>query len=256
MKTMNTAILDELVALSRHLALPENDYVILAEGNTSARADEHRFWVKASGRVMADIGPDGFVQVRFDPILALLDGPPLDDAGIRAALTAAKVAADARAHPSVETVLHALCLQLPGVRFVGHTHPTAINAITCSAVFAQALSGRLFPDEIVVCGVAPLLVPYVDPGLPLARAVRDGLRTYLDTYGEPPKTIYMQNHGFIALGATAAQVANITAMATKAARILIGAYSLGGPNFLTPEHVARIHTRPDELYRRQQLGVV
>lgn len=256
MKTMNTAILDELVALSRHLALPENDYVILAEGNTSARADEHSFWVKASGRPMADIGPEGFVQVRFDPILALLDGPPLDDAGIRAALAAAKVDPTAKAHPSVETVLHALCLQLPGVRFVGHTHPTAINAITCSAAFPQALSGRLFPDEIVVCGVAPLLVPYVDPGLPLARAVRDGLQVYLDAHGEPPKTIYMQNHGFIALGATAAQVVNITAMAAKAARILIGAYSLGGPHFLTPQHVARIHTRPDELYRRQQLGVV
>ncbi len=253
MKGMNMTILDELVALSRYLALPENDCVILAEGNTSARADAHSFWVKASGRAMAGIGPDGFVRVRFDPILALLDGPPLDDAGVRTALAAARIEPHAGGHPSVETVLHAVCLQLPGVHFVGHTHPTAINAITCSHAFAQALAGRLFPDEIVVCGVAPMLVPYVDPGLPLALAVRDGLRRYLDTYGEPPKSIYLQNHGFVALAATATQVANITAMTVKAARILIGTYSLGGPHFLAPEHVNRVHTRPDELYRRQQL---
>ena len=64
----------------------------------------------------------------------------------------------------------------------------------------------------------------------------------------------MQNHGFIALAPTARQVENITAMAVKAARVLVGAYSLGGPNFMTPQHVARIHTRPDEHYRQRQLG--
>lgn len=48
----------------------------------------------------------------------------------------------------------------------GHYHPTEtisdkISAtLTCSAVFETALSGRLFPDEIVVCGPAPVLVPY------------------------------------------------------------------------------------------------
>jgi len=49
-------------------------------------------------------------------------------------------------------MFHALALQLDGVNFVGHTHPTAINALTCSVGFEQAVSGRLFPDEIVICG--------------------------------------------------------------------------------------------------------
>ncbi len=248
------SILTELVELSNRLAAPANDYVILAEGNTSARVDDQTFWVKASGREMHGIGPEGFVQVHFDRALAVLDSADLSDAAVKEALTAAKVDPAAPGHPSVETFLHALCLQLPGVNFVGHTHPTAVNAITCSTSFASALNGRLFPDEIVVLGVAPVLVPYVDPGLPLARAVRDAIHAFIETHGERPKAIYMQNHGFIALGSISRQVENITAMAVKLARVLIGAYSLGGPNFMTPQNVARIHTRPDEHYRQRQLG--
>jgi rhamnose utilization protein RhaD (predicted bifunctional aldolase and dehydrogenase) len=126
--------------------------------------------------------------------------------------------------------------------------------VTCSAVFEAAIAGRLFPDEIVVCGPSPMVVPYVDPGLPLAREIRRRLNLYLDAYGEPPKTILMQNHGFIALAATAQQVENITAMAVKTARILVGTYALGGPHFMTPEAVNRIHTRPDEHYRQRVIG--
>jgi hypothetical protein len=43
-------------------------------------------------------------------------------------------------------------------------------------------------------------------------------------------------------------------MYVKTARVIIGAYALGGPHFMSPEAVARIHTRPDELYRRQEWG--
>ncbi len=247
-------ILTQLITLSNNLGQPANDYVILGEGNTSVRVDDTSFFVKASGTEMRTIGPAGFVQVRFEPILALLDGPDLSDEAVKQALIEAKVDPQAQGHPSVETALHALCLQLPGVNFVGHTHPTAINRLTCSAAFETAISGRLFPDEIVVCGPAPVIIPYTDPGLPLAREVRQRINAYLDTYGERPKTILMQNHGFIALAGTAQQVENITAMAVKAARILVGAYALGGPRFMSPEAVRRIHTRPDEHYRQRIIG--
>ena len=244
----------QLVAMSKNLGNPALDYAILGEGNTSARADADTFWVKASGVELRTIEADGFVRVRFDRTLALLDQDDLDDVGVKQGLSQAKADSAVTAHPSVETVLHALALQLAGVNFVGHTHPTAINALTCSAAFETAVSGRLFPDEIVICGPAPLIIPYIDPGLPLARATRDLMNQYLDQYQEVPKVILMQNHGLIALGRTAQQVEIITAMAVKAARILLGTYALGGPHFLTPQNVARIHTRPDELYRRQQLG--
>jgi rhamnose utilization protein RhaD (predicted bifunctional aldolase and dehydrogenase) len=251
---MQTTTLTQLVGLTRILGDPANDYAILGEGNTSARASDATFWVKASGSEMRTIDDAGFVEVRFDRVLAMLDAPALSDMEIKQALTEAKVNAAASAHPSVETVLHAIGLQLEGVNFIGHTHPTAVNAITCSVGFEAAFAGRLFPDEIVVCGPAPVLVPYVDPGPPLAREVRARIEAFLDTYGEAPKVIHVQNHGMIALGRTAQQVANITAMAVKAARILAGTYAMGGPRFMTPQAVARIHTRPDEHYRQKVIA--
>ncbi len=251
---MKENVLEQLLKLSRNLGDPANDYVILAEGNTSARVDDETFWVKASGTQLRTMDYPDFVQVRFAPALALLEADNLDDQGVKDGLNAAKVDPNVTVHPSVETILHALALQLDGVNFVGHTHPTAINALTCSVGFEQAVSGRLFPDEIVICGPAPVVVPYTDPGLPLARKVRDLIDQYLDAYQEIPKAIHMQNHGFIALGRTAEQVENITAMAVKTARILLGTYVAGGPHFLSDHDVTRIHTRPDEHYRRKLLG--
>jgi rhamnose utilization protein RhaD (predicted bifunctional aldolase and dehydrogenase) len=244
-------ILAQLVTLSRHLGDPALDYVILGEGNTSARIDADTFWVKASGAELRAIEASGFVQVRFDGVLSLLEAGALTDAQVKAGLEAARADPEATARPSVETVLHAAILQLEGIHFVGHTHPTAVNAVLCSQKAEEAIAGRLFPDEIVYCGPAPLYLPYTDPGIPLARAVRDAVDPYLDAYGEAPKVILMQNHGLIALGQTASEVETITAMAVKAARVLLGAYALGGPHFLSPEAAARIHTRPDEGYRRQ-----
>jgi len=99
-----------------------------------------------------------------------------------------------------------------------------------------------------------VVVPYTDPGLPLARKVGEMIERYLDRYGEAPKVILMQNHGVIALGRTPQQVENITAMIVKTARVLLGTYAFGGPRFLSEHDVQRIHTRPDELYRRKLLG--
>jgi rhamnose utilization protein RhaD (predicted bifunctional aldolase and dehydrogenase) len=246
-------ILDQLVAMSNNLGQPELDYAILGEGNTSARADAGSFWVKASGYELRTIGRNGFVRVSMAKALAILDVPQLTDQALKQLLTDARMDTQG-AYPSVETVLHAIALGLDGVNFVGHTHPTAVNVVACSAAFETATIGRIFPDEVVACGPASVLVPYVDPGVPLARMVKERIDQYLDEYGEVPRVILMQNHGLIALGRTAQQVENITAMAVKAARILSGTYALGGPHFLSPKAVARIHTRPDELLRRKVIG--
>jgi rhamnose utilization protein RhaD (predicted bifunctional aldolase and dehydrogenase) len=253
---MQDDILSQLITMSHNLGDPALDYAILSEGNTSARADADTFWVKASGTELRTIDQAGFVRVSFERSLAILNATDLTDEQVKQRLNQAKSepSPDNGAHPSVETVLHAICLSLEGVNFIGHTHPTAINALTCSAAFETAVSGRLFPDEIVICGPAPVVVPYTDPGVPLARRVRDLINQYLDEYYEVPKVILMQNHGLIALGRSAQQVENITAMAVKTARVLLGTYALGGPHFMPPQAVDRIHTRPDELYRRKLLG--
>jgi rhamnose utilization protein RhaD (predicted bifunctional aldolase and dehydrogenase) len=250
---MTQEILSKLITLSNNLGRPENDYAILGEGNTSARADDKTFYVKNSGSQLRTITEAGFVQVYFERVLQLLDCGELSDQDVRKGLKAAMVDQNSTSYPSVETLLHALCLNLDGVNFVGHTHASAVNSLTCSVNFESAFAGRLFPDEIVVCGPAPMLIPYTDPGVPLARKVRDQLRVYQDQYGENPKVIILQNHGVIALGRVPEQVENVMAMEVKVARILLGTYAAGGPNFMSHEAVNRIHTRPDEAYRKQQL---
>ncbi len=246
-------ILDRLIGMSRRLGDPANDYVILGEGNTSAKLDDGTFWVKASGTQLATADRGHFVRIDAKKALSFLDADAPDDEQVKQSLRDARVDPSAKTMPSVETFLHAVCLDIENVNFVGHTHPTAINFITCSRAFDEALAGRLFPDEIVICGANPLLVPYIDPGLPLARELHRRLIEFRETRATHPKAIYLQNHGFIALGATEKQVEDITQMAVKAACILAGTYQLGGPRFLRPEHISRIETRPDEHYRQRIL---
>jgi rhamnose utilization protein RhaD (predicted bifunctional aldolase and dehydrogenase) len=246
--------LDELVDLSNRLGEPANDYAILGEGNTSVLEDDGTFWVKSSGTQLRTITGAGFVRVDLERALAMLTTPDMADTAVHRALIAAKVDPTPDPLPSVETVVHAVCLGMPGVQFVGHTHPIAVNSITCSQSWRELLSGRIFPDEVVVCGPAPALVEYVDPGLRLAVEVGRALESHLAAHGSPPKTVYLQNHGLIALGATPREVENITAMAVKSARILLGTLAAGGPNFLPPSQIERLHSRTDEHYRQRIIG--
>lgn len=244
--------LEKLVYMSRELGRPEWDCVILGEGNTSAKIDEQTFWVKASGTQLPDIKPEHFVKVRFDGVMPLLERERPTDEEIKQVLQEA-MAEPSELRPSVETVMHALLLSLPDVNFVGHTHPTPVNAVLCSKMAEEAIKGRLFPDEIVCCGPEPVWVPWTEPGPPLAREIRDRVNAYIERNGFRPKTILLQNHGLVALGSTVQEVLSVTAMCVKTFRVLLGTYALGGPNFLAPEMVGRLWTRPDEVYRHKLL---
>lgn len=245
--------LRQLAALSRELGNPDQDYAILAEGNTSTRIDADRFLVKASGSSLAEASPSSFVMMSFAAVSRMLDAPPATDAELTDALMGC-LAERTGLRPSTEAPLHALALSLGRARWVGHTHPSAVNAVLCSGEAKRAVEGALFPDQIVVCGPHPLLVPYTDPGIPLALEFRRRLLEHRERYGAPPKTVYLQNHGLIALGESAAEVLRIHAMAAKAARILLGALSAGGPVYLTPSEAERIEVRGDEEYRRRMLA--
>ena len=246
-------VLEELVQMSRRLGAPAADCVILGEGTTSALIDEESFWVKASGAELPGITAEGFARVRFAPLLRLFDSPDVSDDTVQRVFAEASLGREGQ-RASTEAVMHALLLRLDGVRFAAHTHPTVLAAVLCSRRVDEALGGRLFPDEVVCCGFAPAWVPYADPGVPLARRVAASVDEYSLNYGRWPQTIWLQNHGLVALGASAREAENVTAMSIKAARVLLGTYLMGGPHFLPQANVQRIHTRPDEVHRRHQLG--
>lgn len=244
-------VLQQLIDMSHRLGEEWRQIVILGEGNTSARTSDETFFVKASGTQLGTITENGFVEVYFQRVLDMFECETLSDEEIKQWLRTAMVDPEGPYLPSIETLFHAYLLSLPGVNFLGHTHPVSVNSVLCSKGWYDATQGRLFPDEIVCCGVAPAYVEYVDPGVPLARRIREVVEDYIREYEERPKAILMQNHGLIALGDSAKEVESITMMWDKTARVLAGTYLFGGPNYMSKAHVERIHTRPDELQRKK-----
>ena len=212
------------------------------------------FAVKASGCHLASLNETDVAVCETAKVLAILNQKSLKDEAIDQALLDSRVDAAAK-KPSVESMFHAWLLTLDGVNFVGHCHPLAANQILCSPRARDFAERRLFPDEVVCCGPASVFIPYVDPGLPLSREIRDRTSAFVQQHGVVPRLILLQNHGIIALGGTANAVLACILMATKAAAIFMGAAALGGPNFLIPQHVERITVRPDEAYRQRQLKI-
>lgn len=238
-----------LMALSHHLGEEWREYAIIGEGNTSARTAAGTMLIKASGSSLRTLEPGQIVEVDTDRVTAAVR-ESLDDAGTKRALGEARVDPNS-AWPSIETFFHALLYELTDAQFIGHTHPVAVNTVLCSQ-HAADVARHIMPDVIVVCGLHSVFVPYVDPGLALSREIAARTRAFIDTHGELPRTIYLQNHGLIALGGSVKQVQNITAMAVKNARVLAATYALGGPRFLDEVDNLRIETRPDEDVRRRQ----
>lgn len=243
---------DALVDLSRQLGAPSQDAAILGEGNTSVRV-QNAMLVKASGATLATAEPDDFVRLELPAALALIDDPRAGDDEVDALFS--QVAALEGRRPSVEALLHVVIYAATDARVIAHSHPTNVTAILCSQSAEKLVDGALFPDQIVVLGAHPLLVPYVDPGIALARHVRTQLAEHIARWGEAPRVIYLRNHGMFALGLTAAEVLGMTAMAQKSARVIIAASCAGGVVFMPPEEVARINSRPDEKYRRGLLSL-
>jgi rhamnose utilization protein RhaD (predicted bifunctional aldolase and dehydrogenase) len=244
--------IESLLTLSHELGAEHRNLAILGEGNTSAKLSAGTFLVKASGSCLATLDHDGVVECHFAPLLAMLDRTDITEQQIEDELLASRVDPAAR-KPSVEALFHAVLLSLDGIGWVGHTHPISVNQLLCTDRAVDFAERRLFPDQIVCCGLASLFIPYTDPGLQLARVIRDGVQSHIAAYGAPPRVILLENHGLIALGASPQAVQAATFMADKSAQIFAGAAALGGPNFMESGQAERIANRLDEHYRQRAL---
>jgi rhamnose utilization protein RhaD (predicted bifunctional aldolase and dehydrogenase) len=243
---------DALMKLSHELGREDRGWAILGEGNTSIRVDPETFLVKASGCNLGTLSTDDLVACRTLPLVSFLERKNASDQEVDAALYACRTDEHAK-KPSVETLFHAYLLSLPGIEFVGHTHAPAVNQILCSPRAKEFAQKRIFPDEVVCCGSESLYIPYTDPGLKLARAIRSGTSAYYKSNRIFPRVIVLQNHGIITIGATANSVLAAMMMAEKAASIWIGATLFGGPRFMSKAQVHRIASRRDEEVRKREM---
>ena len=191
-----------LVEITRHYG-QDPEYVLAGGGNTSFKTDD-RLFVKGSGHAMATIGPEGFVELdrrALDEVLDadLGDDPTERESRFKAGTLAARVRPELGQRPSVESLLHNL---LPG-RFVVHTHPTAVNAITC-CTDGEAIAKEVLGEDV-------LWVRYVDPGYTLARSLREAIRDYAGSRdGATPPVIVIQNHGLFVLGENTGEIVRRT----------------------------------------------
>jgi rhamnose utilization protein RhaD (predicted bifunctional aldolase and dehydrogenase) len=251
---MSQDALQSLLDLSHALGGERLRMAILGEGNTSLRLDDQTFAVKASGSNLASLQPTDLTTCRFDRLLPLLDATAATDTEIDNILFASRMS-EAAKKPSIEALFHAYLLTLPGVACVGHVHAIAVNQILCSPRARDYAERRACPDEIVMCGIESVFVPYAEPGLGLAQSIRREVQSFVQRTGRAPKIILLQNHGIIAVGPSPKAVLGSLLMAEKAAEIFVGAAALGGPVFLTAAQCERIAGRPDEHYRQKMLGL-
>jgi len=241
-----------LIELSREFG--QARWTILGEGNTSGRIDQKVFAVKSSGSSLGTLTEIELTHCYFDALLPVLDRKGVSEQEIEEILLNSRVRPTAL-KPSVETFFHAYLLTIPGVNYVGHTHPVPVNQILCSGLGNLFAQERRFPDEVVCCGPASLLIPYDDPGLALAVRIRRDLQNFERAHRKKPKVILLGNHGVITIGQTADAVRVAMAMTVKAAEIFVGAHSLGGTISMPASEVNRIENRLDEEYRRKMLSL-
>jgi rhamnose utilization protein RhaD (predicted bifunctional aldolase and dehydrogenase)/NAD(P)-dependent dehydrogenase (short-subunit alcohol dehydrogenase family) len=202
--------LRDLVALARRFG-EDPEFARGGGGNISVKGDGI-LYIKPSGTSLAALTAESVIALDIEPLMELLDGSPArstvggTDEIMQVALTARIGVPDDR-RPSVELLFHAL---LPE-KFVLHTHPTTVNAITCATHGAE-IAEKLFGSSV-------LWIPYTDPGLPLARVIRDARRRHEERLRtSAPRIMFLQNHGLIVTGDTTAEIEETSTRLVAAVR--------------------------------------
>jgi rhamnose utilization protein RhaD (predicted bifunctional aldolase and dehydrogenase) len=245
---MVSTLLAELVRAARQAGLPAHDLVIAAEGNVSLTTEDGRFFVTRSGARLGELEEIDLVELDSSVLLAGLDSAD-GDASWLDVLTVSKIDPAAQ-RPSVEAGLHAVLASYYGAGVILHTHPTAALAVMASGRMDAFARARVLPDEIVMCGTMTHAVPYLDPGVALARHVR----AMLDSEPEVSPTWLLENHGIVCAATTAVGALESSLMLAKCARVFCWAGAADVSGMPTAE-IARIAGREDEKYRQSLLGV-
>jgi rhamnose utilization protein RhaD (predicted bifunctional aldolase and dehydrogenase) len=229
-------ICNELLELAHWVGHHPARLAIWNEGAVAATLPCGTFAVSAAGTNLARLDSGNMVEfdlAKAHALLALEEVTPEKIAEAQTNPAAPAPCGDALAFAD-------LFFAFEGIHFAAHTQPVAVNQVICSPRARQFSDRRNLPHEILACGQASVLVPFMPPGLPLAKEIRRKIALWRDRYKTIPKLILLQNHGMIALGETIDEVKMVTEMAVKYAEIFVGAAMMGGPEFLKPNYVTQI----------------
>jgi L-fuculose-phosphate aldolase len=192
----------ELVAYG--VKMVKSGLVAGAGGNLSAR-DGHVIWMKPSGVAMDDMTPD-------------------DLAGID--LTLGKQIRGFR-KPTSEVNMHlAIYRARPDVHAVLHSHSPWASGVISGGVELKPMFAEF------VCDLGrTTTIPYITP-------TTQDLADAVGKAAETADTIFMVNHGVVALGVTQKQAYYRCVVVEDAAKSLIAACIVGKPQFLTDTQCA------------------
>jgi rhamnose utilization protein RhaD (predicted bifunctional aldolase and dehydrogenase)/NAD(P)-dependent dehydrogenase (short-subunit alcohol dehydrogenase family) len=189
-----------LLVYATRLLGAELDLAMHGGGNTSCKGavpnvlgeSTPALFVKASGANLATVSSDDFVALDLAYARRLVDVPTLSDEALANEYACHALRASGK-RASVESLVHAT---LPG-RFVLHTHPSAILALT----------NRVRGEETVTAalGAEVAVVPYTRAGLELAHSVRQTLEE-----NPAAKAMLLLQHGLVAWGENAREAYDAT----------------------------------------------
>jgi rhamnose utilization protein RhaD (predicted bifunctional aldolase and dehydrogenase) len=164
-------VLADLIRFSASIG--QNLNLVQAGGGNTSLKDNGVLWVKASGKWLARADQEEmFVPAPLDDVLRSIDDG-------REYASESRTPSGTLLRPSVETTMHAV---LPH-RVVVHVHSVNTIAWAVEENAAEALRPRLE-------GLRWVWLPYVHPGVQLARAIRDLL-------SRTPDVLVLGNHGLV-----------------------------------------------------------
>ncbi len=225
----------DLISLAHYLGNHPARLAIWSEGSVASKLASGKIAVSAAGANMARLHPHEAVELDHARMQALMTKDAVSDEEIADAKSDPQSPA-----PTTDALMYADLFAFDGIRFAAHTQPIPVNSVICSPRARQFADRRNLPHEIIVCGPASVLVPFLPPGLLLAKETKRKIALWRDRFKVVPKLILIQNHGMVALGETIDEVIMLTEMTVKFAEIFLGAAALGGPEFMKPNHVAHI----------------
>jgi rhamnose utilization protein RhaD (predicted bifunctional aldolase and dehydrogenase)/NAD(P)-dependent dehydrogenase (short-subunit alcohol dehydrogenase family) len=210
--------LDAIVELSRRFGA-DPEFSRAGGGNSSAKASGV-LYIKPSGAPLAELTADALIGLELRPLLDAFEraesGGGTDE--VMQVAVASRVGPDDGRRPSVELLFHALLPQ----RYVLHTHPITVNALTCSSR-GRELAAEMFGEKV-------LWIPYTNPGLPLAREIRDLRREFEARTGTPaPSVLLLQNHGLVVAADSTDEIGRLLDWLVAAIRDRIGGTEAATP---------------------------
>ncbi len=229
-----------MLRLGRQLGAHSLQLTIGTEGSCAVKVDDATFLVTRRGAALASLSEADLVTVKMPEAQALLEKETLPEDGLRSCL-----AEEEAPEPSSDTLIYAHLFGLEGISLIGHVQPVEVNQIISSPRARQFADRRTIAEEVIACGGSSILVPYCDAGLALARETVKKVMLWRDRNKKTPRLVLLQNHGLLALGSEVDAVLRVAERTVKSARVFVGSAMMGGPVFLSPNHVAHLETLSD-----------